>query len=240
MSRFKELLKENPSLAVKEPYKSVKDKDLSYFMKYFQNEEWLPLVGDLMGVPYAGMTPEAFNQWNKNWLAEWRHPKYKTGYKNLIYQPMVELIKYLQSNEFKVFVVTADEAAFLQPISQELYGIPSEMVIGTSVKLAYNEDGKITRTAEGKFLDNWDYKPRQIWDRIGKQSVFAAGNSNGDYHMLQWVSKSGGFALMVHHTDGDREDQYDKNTEKVIPMMKNEGETIVDMKKDWKTIFATN
>lgn len=239
LARYQEVIKENPALAEKEPYKSIKNKDLGYFAKLYEKNEIMPLVGDLIGVPFEGMTTSEFIEWNKNWLSAWKHPKYKVGYKNLIYQPMVELTKYLQDNGFKVYIVTADEAAFLQPISDGIYGIPSEMVLGSSIVLKYSENGVLTRTAKGKYLDNWDAKPRQIWQIVGKKSIFSAGNSNGDYHMLQWTAKNGGFALMVHHTDGVREDKYNKHTDKVMPMMKEVGGTIVDMKNDWKVIFPT-
>ena len=240
IARMKEQVKENPALAMQEPYASLLHKKLDYFARLAENEQYKTLVGKLMGVPYAGMTPEAYKQWNLDFYADWKHPKYKTGIEGLIYQPMLELIRYLQSNGFKVYICTADEGAFLQIFSEKLYGIPPENVLGTRVKLKYVYDGKtskIVRTGEGRYLNNWDGKPRQIQSVLGKRAVFAAGNSNGDYQMLEWAQMNGGMSILVHHTDGVREDKYDKNTQLVLTMMKRTGGTLVDMKNDWKTVF---
>jgi len=240
--RFKELVKEKPELAEKEPFKSLMAKDYAYFTAMLEKKDYLEIVGNLLGVPYAGMTVDEYNKWNKDFYATWKHSKYKVGYQNLIYQPMVELIKYLQSNDFKVYICTADEVSFLQLFSEDLYGIPPEMVMGTSIKLKYEMDGNdavIKRTAEGQYLNNWDGKPRQIMSLLGKKPILAAGNTNGDYYMLEWVAKSKGpgLALMVYHTDAEREDKYDEHIDKTLPMMKKEGGVVIDMKLDWKTIF---
>jgi phosphoglycolate phosphatase-like HAD superfamily hydrolase len=240
IDRMKAQVKENPALALKEPYMSLLQKKYDYFVGLVESEQYEALVGKLMGVPYAGMTPEEFKQWNLDYYATWKHPKYNVGMENLIYQPMVELIKYLQANDFNVYICTADENAFLQPFSEKLYGIPPENVMGTQVKLEYVYDGKnseVVRTGEGQYLNNWDGKPRQIQTVTGKKTILAGGNSNGDYHMLEWAQMNGGLALLLYHTDGEREDKYVKHTELVIPMMKRTGGTIIDMKNDWKTVF---
>lgn len=129
-----------------------------------------------------------------------------------------------------VYICTADENAFLQLFSEKLYGIPPKNVMGTQVKLEYVYDGKnseVVRTGEGQYLNNWDGKPRQIQSVTGKKAILAGGNSNGDYHMLEWAQMNGGLALLIYHTDGEREDKYDKHTKLVIPMMKRTGGTII-------------
>ncbi len=244
-ARFKDIVKEKPELANEEPFKSLMAKDYAYFMAMLEKKDYLNIVGNLMGVPYAGLTTDEYAEWNKEYYSTWKHPKYKVGYQNLIYQPMVELIEYLKENDFKVYICTADEVSYLQLYSEELYGIPPEMVMGTSVKLAYEVDGNealIKRTAEGQYLNNWDGKPRQIWNMLGKKPILAAGNSNGDYHMLEWVAKSDAphLSLMLYHTDSIREDFYTKHTDLTLPMMKKEGGTVIDMKEDWKTVFVNN
>ena len=243
-ARFKELVKAKPELAEKEPFISLMAKDYAYFMAMLEKKDYLDIVGSLIGVPYAGMTVDEYNKWNKDYYVTWKHPKYKVDYQKLIYQPMLELIKYLQVNDFKVYICTADEVSFLQLFSERLYGIPPEMVIGTSVQLEYaivSNNAVIKRTDKGQYLNNWDAKPRQIWRMLGKKPILAAGNTNGDYHMLEWVAKSKGpgLSLMVYHTDAEREDKYDKHTDQTLPMMKKRGGIVIDMKNDWKTVFPT-
>jgi hypothetical protein len=236
------MVEADPSLAEKEPYKAVATKDLDYFMDLVEKGEFLEVVGDLMGVPFEGMLPGEFAEWNGKWLATWRHPKYDVGYQDLIYQPMVGLFDYLRANDFELYLCTADEAAFLRLVSEELYGVPPQNVLGSSVKLEYKGDDappSVYRTGHGNYLNNWDGKPRNILQTLGREPILAAGNSNGDLHMLQWVAGANRrtLAILVHHTDADREDQYDKHTEKVMPLAKEGGWTIVDMKNDWKSIF---
>lgn len=242
LDRFKEQMKADPSLAKKEPYKAVAKKDLGYFVGLVEHGKFLEVVGDLMGVPFEGMTTTEFEDWNRNWLKTWKHPRFGVGYQDLIYQPMVELFDYLRANDFKVYLCTADEGAFLQLVSKELYGVPSEQVLGSAVKLKYSaEDGApvLARTGKGAFLNNWDGKPRLIFQTLGKRPILAGGNSNGDLHMLQYVAEQNrrSLSLLVHHTDGQREYKYNKHTEKVLPLAKKESWTVIDMKNDWKTIF---
>ena len=246
LDRFKERIKAEPKLADQEPYKAVTTKDLHYFMDLVEHGEFLKIVGDIMGIPFQGMTTSEFADWNRNWLDNWKHPRFGVGYRHLIYQPMVELFDYLRANGFKVYLCTADEGAFLQLVSEELYGVPSEQVLGSAVALKYSADGdtaKLTRTGDGAYdgayFNNWDGKPRQIWKVIGKRPILAGGNSNGDLHMLQYVSQQNrrSLPLLVHHTDAEREYAYDKHTDKVMPLAKKEGWTVIDIKNDWKTVF---
>ena len=241
---MREQISGDPSLKEREPYRSVATKDKAYFMDLYENMAFETLVGSLLGVPYGGMTTDAYAELNRRWLASWTHPKLGVGYRQLIYQPMVELVDLLHDNDFTVYILTADESAFLRLVSEELYGIPPERVHGTHVRTEYVVEGDEThlvRTYRVDSIDNWDAKPRLIDRVIGKRPILAGGNSNGDQHMLQYVSQQDGpsLALLVHHTDGDREYAYDSHTDKVMPLAKQEGWTVVDMKDDWGTVFPS-
>ncbi len=100
-------------------------------------------------------------------------------------------------------------------------------------------DAGLVRIATAKHLNNWDGKPRLIFQSIGKRPIFAAGNSNGDLHMLQYTSQQvcPGMPVLVHHTNAEREYAYDKHTHMVIPLARKEGWTVIDTKQDWKTVF---
>ena len=208
---------------------------MSYFMSLYENASFETLGSQLMGVPFGGMTHEQYENWGRKFLAEFKHPKFKVGVKGLIYQPMLELINYLEANDFTVYIFTADEGAFLRLAATDLYGLPPSQVHGTSMRSEFVvNDGKaeLVRSYRMHYLDNWDAKPRLIDQVIGKKPIFAAGNSNGDQHMLQYTALGGGMSLLVHHTDASREYQYDKHTEKVMPLAKKEGWVVVDMKND--------
>jgi hypothetical protein len=125
----------------------------------------------------------------------------------------------------------------------KLYGVPPSHVHGSSIRLTYEADNgtaELIRTADAKYLNNWDGKPRLIFQSIGKRPIFAAGNSNGDLHMLEYTSRQTGpsMSVLVHHTDGEREYAYDSHTDKVMPLAKGQSWTIVDMRNDWKSVFS--
>ena len=103
--------------------------------------------------------------------------------------------------------------------------------------IIHEEKAVLVRSYRIQHLNNWDGKPRLIQSVIGKKPVFAAGNSNGDQHMLQYAALSGGMAILIHHTDAEREFAYDSHTDKVMPLAKKEGWTVVDIGRDWKQVF---
>ncbi|WP_281612953.1 haloacid dehalogenase-like hydrolase [Flammeovirga sp. SubArs3] len=244
-ARVEERIAENPDLANKEPFKSLhqfiltKDiKSLGYFMDQLEKGEFNPIVGELMGAPFEGMSVKEYSQWNRKFFSTWKNPVKHRVINELTYLPMNELVKYLQDNGFKVYIFTADEGDFLKLFSEELYHIPAQNVFGSSIILKY-KDGQLYRTAKGRYVDNWGNKAALIHQVIRKKPIFAAGNSNGDFEMLQYVDHQTKphMSLLVHHTDAQREFKYDQHTEKVLPYAQNHHYTIVDMEKDWKVIF---
>lgn len=244
-ARFEELIKANPELAHEEPYSSIHEfiqtqdkKSLGYFMQELKDEKFNEIVGDLMGVPFNGMTPEEFQAWNKKFYETWKHPKFNVNISQTTYLPMIELIDYLKDNGFKCYIFTADEGDFLKIYSQELYGIPPEQVLGSSVQYAYN-DGVLTRTDQGNWINNWDNKAKLIQNVIGQKPTIAAGNSNGDHEMLVYTNTQDApnLSILVHHTDSVRETAYDTHLDRAMPYAKDHQYLIVDIKNDWKTIF---
>lgn len=244
-ARFESLIKDDPSLKEVEPYKGIHNfiqtKDphaLSFLMEELNQGKFNELFGNLVGVPYAGMSVEEFVQWNKDYFSSWKHPKLDLSLNQTTYKPMKELITLLKDHGFQVYIFTADESAFLKIFSEELYGIPPQNVFGSTVYLEYKE-GKLRRSDQGLWVNNWGNKANLIYHTFNKRPTFAAGNSNGDFEMLQYVNSQKGphMSLMVHHTDAERETAYDGHTEKVLPYGKENGYLIVDMKNDWKTIF---
>jgi hypothetical protein len=165
----------------------------------------------------------------------------------MVYQPMLELLAYLRANGFKTFIVSGGGIEFMRPWAERVYGIPPEQVVGSSIRTKFEQrDGKpvLVRLPEADFVDDKAGKPVGIQMHIGRRPIAAFGNSDGDLQMLQWTSAGAGprFALLVHHTDAEREWAYDRassigHLDQALDEAIATGWTVVDMKRDWKKVF---
>ena len=203
---------------------------------------------EIVMATHAGMTTAEFEQIVKDWIATAKHPTTKRPYTEMVYQPMLELLTYLRANGFKTFIVSGGGIEFMRPWTEEVYGVPPEQVVGSSIKTKFEmQDGKpvLVRLPELNFLDDKDGKPMGINQHIGRRPIAAFGNSDGDLQMLQWTTAGEGsrFALYVHHTDAKREWAYDRKSsigrlDKGLDEAQAKGWTVVDMKQDWKVIYS--
>jgi hypothetical protein len=167
----------------------------------------------------------------------------------MVYQPMLEVLAYLRANGFKNFIVSGGGIEFMRAWAERVYGIPPEQVVGSSVKTKFElRDGKpvLIRLPEVNFNDDKGDKPVGISQHIGRRPVMAFGNSDGDLQMLQWTAAGPGarFCLYVHHTDAAREWAYDRQShigrlDTGLDEASSKGWTVVSMKDDWKTVFAS-
>jgi phosphoglycolate phosphatase-like HAD superfamily hydrolase len=205
-------------------------------------------VANIVAATHAGVTTEEFDRIVSEWLATARHPRFKRPYTELVYQPMLELLAYLRANGFKTFIVSGGGVEFLRAFAERVYGIPPEQVVGSRMKMTLEtREGRavLVKLAEIDFVDDGPGKPVGIETAIGRRPVAAFGNSDGDLQMLEWTSAGTGarFCLYVHHTDPDREWAYDRDSsvgrlDKGLEAAKARGWTVVDMKTDWKRVFA--
>ena len=196
---------------------------------------------------HGGNTVTEFEQIVKDWLATAKHPRFNRPYTDLVYQPMLELINYLKSNDFKTFIVSGGGIEFMRPWVEGVYGISKDQVIGSSIKTKYDyNDGNpvIRRLPELNFIDDKEGKPEGINQYIGRKPVFASGNSDGDLQMLRWADSNTypSFELYLHHTDSVREWAYDRKSsvgrlDKGLDEAKEKGWTVIDMEKDWKVVY---
>lgn len=194
------------------------------------------------------MSTDEFAKTTTAWLDTATHSRFKVKYTELIYQPMVELLQYLRDNQFKTYIVSGGSSAFIRQFSEKAYGIPAEQVIGSMQKAEFVQQGadyNMIYTPEVWLMNDRNEKPVGIEQIIGKKPVLAFGNSDGDLQMLQWTSTNTypTLCLLLHHTDAEREYAYDSLSH--IGALKAaliEGQskawTIVDMKNDFKTVFA--
>jgi hypothetical protein len=202
---------------------------------------------DIVMATHGGMTTEEFEQTVKDWLATARHPSTTKPYTEMIYHPMRELLAYLRANGFMSYVVSGGGMEFMRPWTEEVYGIPPEHVVGSSIKTKFElRDGRpvLMRLPELDFIDDKAGKPVGIHKFIGRRPIAAFGNSDGDLQMLQWTAAGKGARLMliVHHTDAEREWAYDRQSsvgrlDKALDEAKAKDWTVVDMKRDWKVIY---
>jgi phosphoserine phosphatase len=230
LRRFAEMIKAKPELATEQPYKAVAEND----------REWLAGLLDhvpelIKGVTeaYAEITVEAFEQAVCEFFATARHPTLGVPYTQVGYRPMRELISLLHAHQFTVYICSAGGRDFVRPISQEMYGLPRERVIGSATTLEYR-DGHIYRTKGVEMpIDDGPGKPVHIWTRTGRLPLLAGGNADGDAAMLETAR----LPLLINHDDNEREFAYTIGAENALALASIHGWTVVSMKNDFATVF---
>ncbi|NTW35314.1 MAG: haloacid dehalogenase-like hydrolase [Syntrophobacteraceae bacterium] len=243
LDRVKALAPQHPEWEEKEPFASLLKGDVKGALAGGERA-----MLEIVMATHAGMTTEEFAQTVQAWITSAKHPKTGRLYTEMVYQPMLELLAYLRANGFKPFIVSGGGVEFMRPWVEKVYGIPPEQVIGSSIKTKLEmRDGKpvLVRLPELDFIDDKEGKPVGIQRHIGRRPIAAFGNSDGDLQMLQWTAAGTGrsLCLYVHHTDAEREWAYDRTSpvgrlDKGLEEAKTKGWTVVDMKNDWKRIFA--
>ncbi|OFY61218.1 MAG: haloacid dehalogenase [Bacteroidetes bacterium RBG_19FT_COMBO_42_10] len=249
LDRIKAMAPDHPEWTSTQPFKAVLENDLKTIM-----ESRMKGLMEIIMTSHAGMTTTEFEKIVTDWINTAKHPKTNKLYKEMVFQPMLELLEYLRANEFKTYIVSGGGIEFMRPWTEEVYGIPSEQVIGSSVKTRFEFiDGKpvLVRLPEIDFIDDKEGKPVGIHKFIGKRPIAAFGNSDGDLQMLQWTAATPDrgqagdgkrLMLIVHHTDAEREWAYDREShigklDKALDEANAKGWTVVDMKNDWNKIY---
>jgi hypothetical protein len=241
--RIRTLARAHPEWRDKAPLRYVLEGDIKSILAGTPRDRL-----ELVAASHAGMPAEEFERIIKEWMATARHPRFDRPYTELVYQPMRELLAYLRTNGFATYIVSGGGVEFMRPWTGPVYGIPPERVIGSTIKLTYElRDGRpaLVRLAEIDFIDDGAGKPVGIHRHIGRRPIAAFGNSDGDYEMLRWTTAGPGrrLGLIVHHTDARREWAYDRQSavgrlSKALDEAPDRGWVVVDMKTDWKRIFA--
>jgi phosphoserine phosphatase len=241
--RVKAMAPQHPEWKTQEPFASLLKGDMKGALAGGEKG----LVA-LLAATHAGMTTDEFNKTVTEWIATAKHPKTGKAFTAMAYQPMLELLAYLRDHGFKTFIVSGGGIEFMRPWTEKVYGIPPEQVVGSSGGLQYElRDGKpvIVKLPTVVLNDDKEGKPVGIQRHIGRRPIAAFGNSDGDLQMLQWTCVADGarLCLYLHHTDAAREWAYDRDShigklDKGLDEAKARGWTVVDMKNDWKKIYA--
>jgi phosphoglycolate phosphatase-like HAD superfamily hydrolase len=243
LDRVKALAPEHPEWKTTEPFASLLQDDLKRTLAGGNKA-----ILEVVMATHAGVTTEEFEALVRDWVARARHPQTGRRYSEMVYVPMVEVLKYLRTNGFKTYIVSGGGIEFMRPWAEEAYGIPPEQVIGSSIRAKFEMRGDvpvIVKLPEVEFIDDNEGKPVAINRFIGRRPIAAFGNSDGDLQMLQFTAAGAGrrFMLIVHHDDAEREFAYDRQShigrlDKALDEADASGWTVVSMRKDWKKIFA--
>lgn len=228
---WKAMLERDPSLAERQPYKALAEGDQQWLAAMTDH---LPDLVRGLSEAYAGLTTDEFETRVRQFFDDAQHPTLGTPYNDVAYAPMKELLRFLEANGFRVFICSAGGRDFVRAVSEELYGVPRERVIGSSAPLEFR-DGRLVRVpGVEQPIDDGAGKPVHIWARIGRPPLFAAGNANGDVEMLSQAK----FSLLVHHDDAEREFAYDEGADAALAAARAGGWTVASMRSDFVTIFG--
>lgn len=238
----------NPALRARQPWQAAWERDFAWFgeavTKHYGGDD--SDIGVLLGGVLAlsdGRFVEEVEAEARAFIDQESHPTLGLTYRACIYQPMLELLRYLEANDFINYIVSGGGRDFMRGFAQDVYGVPRERVIGSTVAYAYveNEDGNaVVQKAELDVIDDGPSKPIAIWNAVGRRPILAAGNSNGDRPMLAFAGgpERPALRLLVVHDDGQREFEYMAGAEEVFSVARNNGWTAVSMKDDWRQVFA--
>jgi phosphoserine phosphatase len=245
VEQVKGLAAKNPKLAKAKPFKTVLSGNWTAIAALTSID-----LEKILVATHTGMTVEQFQGMVKDWIATAKHPRFNHPYTDLVYQPMLEVMRLLRANGYKTYIVTGGEQDFVRTYSEQVYGVPVEQVVGSAgvTKYGYAPDGKaiLTKLPMVLLVDNQEGKAEGINLMIGQRPTIAFGNSGGDQQMLEYTQGGDGARLMllVHHDDAVRE--YDFGAESKVGTFsdalmaeaRQRGWIVVSMKNDWNRIFA--
>lgn len=203
----------------------------------------------IVALTHAGMTTDEFRDAVERWISAARHPRFGRRHDALTYQPMQELLRFLEEHSFRNHIVSGGGADFMRVWVERVYGIPPEQVVGSTARTGFElRDGTpvLVKTLDYLFVNDRDGKPVGIHQFIGRRPLLCCGNSDGDLAMLQYTTIANprpSLGLIVHHTDAEREYAYDATTAstgrlvEALRQAPERGWLVADMRRDWRVIF---
>jgi phosphoserine phosphatase len=247
LRRLAAMADHDPELRTRQPWQAASTGNYGWFgevvTRHYQGDDReLPVLAAGILQAFGGITVEDFEAQADAFLRSAQHPTLGRGYLACAYRPMVELLGYLEASGFSNYIASGGGRDFMRPISQEVYGVPRQQVIGSSTSLAWEPGqggGRIVRRPELDVVNDGPEKPVRIWSRVGRRPLLAAGNSNGDLPMLQFAGQPGrpGLRLLVRHDDPAREFDYTAGAEQALQQAHSNGWTVVSIDRDWATVF---
>jgi hypothetical protein len=243
VDRVREMAPDNPQWKTEPPFQAIIEGNEEKLAQMTEKD-----LLEILMASHAGMSTEQFAEYVRSWISTAKHPRYDVLYKDLVYQPMLELLEYLRANGFKTYIVSGGGIDFMRVFTEEVYGIPPEQVMGSSIKTEFRiVDGRpvLFRIPELNFIDDKEGKPVGIHQFIGRRPIAAFGNSDGDLQMLQYTAAGDGTRLLflLHHDDTEREYAYDRQShigrlDKALDEAREKGWIVASMKNDFGTVLA--
>jgi phosphoglycolate phosphatase-like HAD superfamily hydrolase len=248
LQRFAEMAAEDESLREREPWRAAHERDYKWLgaamVKHYHGDDadMKTLMGAILQA-FADHPVEGYCAAAESYLRGGAHPTLERGLLECAYAPMIDLLDYLAANGFVNYIASGGDRDFMRPITEAVYGIPSERVIGSSNALRWIDDddgGTVRYQAAPDFFDDGPVKPVRIWSRIGRRPILAGGNSNGDIPMLRYAGGSSrpALRLLVLHDDDEREFAYTEGAEEALERAAAEDWTVASVRDDWATVFA--
>jgi len=238
-----------PELRTQQPWKAAWEHDYDWFgdamtQHYLGDDNTLRVLLSGILALSDGQAVEQVESDARAFVDNERHPTLGLAYRDCVYQPMLELLRYLERHGFSNTIVSGGGRDFMRGFSEALYGVPRERVIGSTVAYRYVEDeqgGAIVQRADLDVINDGPDKAVQIWSVLGRRPILAAGNSNGDLAMLAFAGGPSmpALRLLVVHDDAQREFDYMAGAEKALSAAQMHGWTTVSMQRDWRQMFST-
>ncbi|MBL4541298.1 MAG: haloacid dehalogenase-like hydrolase [Rhodobacteraceae bacterium] len=240
MDRLQEKAAADPSILTSDVLRAAAEGDVEPMV-----EVGMDGLMEVLAVSHSGMTVADFQADVADWLDTARHPETGEPYTAMVYQPMLELLSYLRDEGFQTWIVSGGGIHFMRTFVDKAYGIPPEWVVGSTTPTEYDTDAQAIVKLPGiAFVDDKAGKPVGIDTHIGRRPILAAGNSDGDFEMLEYsmAGDGPGLALLVHHTDAEREWAYDRDShigrlDRGLDEGPDRGWLIVDMARDWGQVW---
>jgi len=241
LNRLEELSKSNPEISRNPQLQQLLNKNFTNLQLLTKKD-----IMSLVMLTHSNITQHEFNRMVQKWAETAHHPQTQKRFVQMVYQPMNELIDFLKHNHFKTFIVSGGGIDFVREALSNVYGIPTDQIIGSSIKFKYISgtnmgNSTILREPELASFNEKEVKPENIQLHIGKVPVFTAGNSDGDLEMLRYTADNNSpgksLEILVHHDDGSREYSYDTGSENVLIEAQRRNWTIVSMKDDFRIIY---
>ncbi|MEV5648227.1 HAD family hydrolase [Nocardia sp. NPDC052254] len=246
--RMGELAGQEPELRSEQPWKAAYEQDLQWLgaamVKHYHGDDGdLKLLMGAVTRAFGEITVDDYDARVAEFFGTAGHPTLSRPYRRCGFVPMVDLLRYLEANEFTTYIASGGDRDFMRPVAGELYGVPPERVIGSALGITYRErEGRtdLLYKSAMDFFDDGPEKPIRIWSRIGRRPILSVGNSNGDLPMMSYSELDGAPALrlLILHDDADREFDYVAGAEDALDYARRAGWTVVSMKNDWREIFT--
>ncbi len=234
LNKLVAMVRSDPSLAERDPFKSIVSKDPEFLGGVARQEPWaIELFLRGIGEAWEGVSPEDYDAEVRDFVESYRDDKFEKRCTELVYQPMLELFDLLRAHGWRVFVCSGGGRDFMRVIAEDTWGIMRENVIGSAPEWTYRDGALVRENAMRGELALGPGKPSHLFARTGRLPRFAAGNGDVDIEMLNVAE----FSLVIVHDDPDREHAYTAGAEQILTVGPERGWTMVSMQNDWTTTF---